>query len=385
MLAVLAQVAGFFIARMIIDGVEVDGATVVLVVAGPVGLALGILAITRFEWFVWIVLAIRPTLDAFGGTGMGPGAMLAAAFLAAASVWLVVQIRAGQSRPLSPTSRAMLLFAGAVLAAVLTSQLRSTSALAALEIFAGITMFLVLEQLLAERPDRVRRLVTAVLAGAAVPLAVGLTQWIVGDSVGTRTDIGRIKSTFAHPNPFATYLVLVILLGLATATALHGRRRWLVGAYVLALGTMLVATYNRSGWIAVIVGLLYLGIRRSRWIIAGFVVAATVAVLAIPSIMDRIADLGGGEDFAYVPSDVPDNSFEWRVQYWESLIPMANESPITGLGPQVVVNTRPEKLEPHNVFVQTYVEIGLLGIVSLGAVVVTIGVELSRRRRACAR
>lgn len=383
-LALLAQLAALVVARIVLGGSDVEQSTVVLAVAAPVGLVLGLVAVSRFEWFVWIVLAVRPSLDAFRGrdVALAPGAMLAAAFLTAAAVWLVVRWRAGTLRPPSTPARVLLVFGGAVAVSVVTSTLRSVSALAALEIFAGIAMFLVLEQLLAGRPDRARRLIAAVLGGALVPLAVGWIQWAGGDVTGTRTDIGRIRSTFVHPNPFATYLVLVILLAVSVATAVHGRRRWMLTGYVLALGGMLVVTYNRSGWIAITVGLLYVGFRRSRWIIAGFVAALLLVPVAFPQVLDRLADLGETEDAAYIPDDVPANSFEWRLQYWESLVPMANESPVTGLGPQVIVNTRPEELEPHNVFVQVYVEIGLLGLVSLLAVIVAIARELRRRRLA---
>ncbi len=380
--AVVAVVLGCAVASLALAGPALERDTVVLAAALPVGLALSCLAVTRFEWFVLVVLAIRPSLDIAGADGLGPGAMLAGAFVALASIWLVVQRADGRLAPLSIATKALCGFLAATLVAVITSQLPGTSATAALEVAAGIVMFLVLEQLLDGRPDRARRLVAAVLASAVVPLMVALVQWVTGDVVGSRTDVGRIRSTFVHPNPFATYLVLVVLLGASVLTMLRGRQRWMLGVFLGLLGFALVLTYNRSGWIAVVVGLLYIGLRRSRWLIGALLVGAVVAVAAVPSVGERIADLGDKEDFAYLPDDIPENSFEWRMQYWESLVPMAGESPVTGVGPQVIVNTRVEALEPHNVFVQTYVETGLLGLSTLLVSIVAIGVVLARRRRA---
>ena len=106
--------------------------------------------------------------------------------------------------------------------------------------------------------------------------------------------------------------------------------------------------------------------------------ALVIIAISVPSVRARISDLSEEKD---LPEGVPTNSLEWRFQYWDRLIPLANDSPLTGIGPQVVLNTRPEAVEPHNVYVQAYVEMGAFGLLLLGAVVVGMGVTLSRRRR----
>ncbi len=193
-------------------------------------------------------------------------------------------------------------------------------------------------------------------------------------------DIGRVQATFAHPNPFATYLAILMLLTLSLATAQVGRRRAVLTLYFFALGFMLVLTYNRASWIACVIGLFYIGLRRSRFVAGGLVIVLAFVVLAVPSVADRITEIT--EDDTSLPADVPDNSLEWRVQYWSKLLPLARESPVTGIGPQVVATTRAERVEPHNVFVQTYVETGLFGTVTLLLAIAATGRTLSKRRRA---
>ncbi|WP_158412320.1 O-antigen ligase family protein [Ilumatobacter nonamiensis] len=377
----VALVVAAFALLAIDLGSNLGRTELVIVLAAPVGLAFGLVAALRFEWFVLAVLVVRPSLDALGTTELGPGAMLAAGFLALAIVWLVVQHREGEWRRLSVGTRGLVVFGAAVCASVTTSQLIGTSVVGALEIASGIAMFVVLEQLLVERPDRARRLVTAALCSAIIPVAVGYVHWITGNYTVTNGGLGRVRSTFVHPNPFATYLVLIGLLAVATALGSRGRQRWLSSGLAIAAACLLIATYNRSGWIAFAIGISYLAYRQARWLVVVLLAGTLVVGAAVPSVRDRVADLGDKQDFAYIPSDVPENSFEWRVQYWEELIPLANDSPVTGIGPQVILDTRPEGLEPHNVFVQVYVEIGILGLASLFAAAVAMGITLRRRRR----
>lgn len=373
----VAVAAGLVVAYVVAGGVTADPRATMLLLAGPIAVGLGAIAVSRFEWFVLVVLVIRPSLDAFSTGGLGPGAMLASVFVATAALWLPVQYRSGEWVPVSVASKCLVAFAGATMLSVLTSSLRLISAVGALEIVAGISMFLVLEQLLAGRPDRRNRLVAAVLLSGVIPVLVGFVQWLGGDVAAARSDLARVQGTFVHPNPYATYLVMLILLTTALVTVLKGRQRIVLLGYLAALALMLVVTYNRASWIAAVVGLTYIGARWNRKILAVMGAALVVVVFAVPSVGDRISDLSEEKE---LPAGVPDNSLEWRIQYWGRLIPMATESPLTGIGPQVVLNTRPESIEPHNVFVQAYVEMGVLGFGALTAVVAGMGVTLSRRR-----
>ncbi|MGK2955529.1 MAG: O-antigen ligase family protein [Solirubrobacterales bacterium] len=349
----------------------------ILVLAGsvPVAVALSLIAVSRFEVFVWILIAIRPSLDLLGAGELSPGAMAAAMFLVVGSLWLIVQYRFGDSFPLSRTTWWLGAFAGAALLSAFTSELRSQSSTAVLEILSGIVMFLVLEQLLAEKPARVKVLLAVVLASAIVPVLVGLVQ-----IAGGGADDGRISGPFPHPSPYGTFLVPVILVVSALATTARGSRRIVLLVALIPLGLTLTYTFHRAGWISLVVGVLYLGLRRSRWIVISLVVIAGFAVVAVPSVSDRLSDLGGSEE--WVPEGVPENSWQWRLQYWEYLIPLGAESPFTGIGPQVVVATEEEAREPHNVFVQVWVEFGAFGLVTILGAGLAFSAALRARRRA---
>lgn len=378
-----ATVLGGLGAAYVVSGEGLgDIRALALILAGPFAAALFTLAVMRFEWFVLTVLAIRPSVDILGVGALGPGAMLALVFLSASSLWLVVQWRAGEWRPMSLASKCLLGFAGATGAAVMTSQMRVVSAEAALEILAGIAMFIVLEQLIAGRPDRLRRLVVTVLASGVVPVLVAMSQLATGGGMSGGPDLSgvtRIQGTFVHPNPFAGFVVLLMLLTITIIPLVTRRVQFGLAAYLVILGVTLVVTYHRSGWIAFIVGVAYIGLRRSKLLLGVLVAALAIIAVTVPSVSQRITDLSAERE--RLPEGVPNDSLEWRFQYWERLIPLGADSPVTGIGPQVVLNSRPEGVEPHNVYVQVFVELGLAGVVALGAVIVGFGVTLSRRRR----
>jgi putative inorganic carbon (hco3(-)) transporter len=373
--------AGLALAWLLAGGFSLESETSLFVIAGPVGIVLGLVAVTRFEWFVWIVLLVRPSLDVAQSVGLGPGAMLAVVFMVTSIVWLVVQFRSGEWSPISTATRFLMLFGGAALVSMVTSVVRVASAEAVLEIYAGLTMFMVLEQLLPGRPDRQRRLVTVVLCSAIVPSLAGLRQYATGQGISVWSDVTRVYGTFTHPNPFATYLVMILVLAVSVAMVSVGRRRIALAALIALIGVNILATNARSAWAALLVSLAYVGFRLSKRLLAALVAGAVMVVLFVPSVGARLSDLN---DDRWVPEGVPANSLEWRMQYWEQLIPLANESPLTGLGPQVILATRSEGLEPHNVFVQTYVEMGLFGLFALLAAIVSIGLALSARRRLAA-
>lgn len=374
-LVAIACVSGLIVALATAGTSSVDPRILLLAGSVPVALVLSLIAVSRFELFVWIILAVRPSLDLVGTGELSPGAMAAAMFFVLGSLWLIVQYRFGDGYPLSRTSWWLAAFAGALLLSAFTSELRSQSSIAVLEVLAAIVMFFVLEQLLAARPERVKALLAVLLGSAIVPVLVGLVQ-----IAGGGAEDGRISGPFPHPSPYGTFLVPVILVVSALATTVRGSRRIVLLVALVPLGLTLTYTFHRAGWISLVVGMLYLGWRRNRWIIVGLLLMASFAVLAVPSVSDRISDLGGTEE--WLPEGVPANSFEWRLQYWERLVPLTADSPFTGIGPQVVVATQEDQREPHNVFVQALVELGVFGLVAFVGAGVAFSAALRARRRA---
>src|SRR5438270_851377 len=136
--AVLAAVSGMAAG-------EGSKSALVLPVAIGAGLILGVLALTRFQIYVMVMLVARSSLDlaklsqrTAGTTSVGassraldPSSILAVLFLLAAAVWLAAQYRHQGSLPGSPLRRALVLFLAAGAVSVIGSGNITCSALVA--------------------------------------------------------------------------------------------------------------------------------------------------------------------------------------------------------------------------------------------------------------
>lgn len=378
-----------------------------LAVAVVVLVVISLLAIVRFEWFVIALLVARASLDALQlgraagvGTSVDPAAALGMVFIAAAALWLYVQWASGHWVRPSAATWSLFAFVGACILSVPLSGHKIDSVLAAAKLLAGVLMFAVIEQLIGRDPRRSRVIVAAALWSFLVPALAGMRQILSGEAAtrikpnyyGSNVLEGgsRVKGTFVHPNPFATYLVMILLFALAMLVAAPKRQRLRWAVLSAASAGLLLATYTRVGWFAALIGVGYLGLRHSRALLVGLGIVVVVVVAAVPSIWNRFADLGGSSE-KEIPG-VPSNSLSWRLGYWGDLLPLTATNPLTGVGigtsqNELAARTQLEPgqsrartaLLPHSVFVQVIVETGALGTAALIGVVVGFAKTLRDR------
>ena len=352
-------------------------ALVLIGVATAAGAAMWV-AVHRFEVFVLALLLIRPSLDRLPSIGpLDPSSMLALLFIVTASAWLAGRVHRGY-RPSAVTMAFGALGATAVISC-LASPVPVLSAVAASKTLAGALMLAVLEQMLRERPERARTLVAIVLASAIVPGLTALLQLatVGGTLIDPTIGLSRVVGTFVHPNPFATYLSMLIVLGLAVLPHLSRAMQPALSAFLLLSVVALAGTFSRGGWIATALGVALLIGMRSKLLLLVSVTVGGVAAWSVPAVRDRFADLGAPPPVAGVPA----NSLQWRLEYWADVLPLAQRNPVTGIGFEAVQNTSPSGLPPHNAFVQAYVELGMLGLAALLAVIVTVALALRQRIR----
>lgn len=356
-----------------------------LALALPVGAVAGVLAVTRFEAFLLACIATRASLDALSlgsasSNSVDPGVMLGGVFIVSATLWLLAQRRSGQWVPASRATLALWGFAAACAISIPTSLAITTSVISTSKLVAGVLMFSVLEQYLGRHPERAGKVVRSVLASLALPALAGLKEWVSGQGNTYYVDVSRVSGTFVHPSSLANYLLLLLPLSALLVGWCRGRQRVVMAGIVFLELLLLVLTYTRTAWLAALVSAFYLVIRWRRELVWALVLGLVALVVAVPSIPARFADLNAPAPVAGVPS----NSLSWRVGYWGRLIPEAAANPITGLGFDSTVRTSPEQLQPHNVFVQAYVETGLVGFVALLWVLWTFGSMLRARERRAA-
>lgn len=154
------------------------------------------------------------------------------------------------------------------------------------------------------------------------------------------------------------------LLAFAAGFALYAetsRQRWIALAITLLLLAAMVLTLSRGGYIAVAVlaGVAVLSApRRARLWAVGALAVVLLAVVELPFFLPRLAT------FAH--------SFALRQSIYSQALRMLAERPILGAGisgfPIRVAPFRPtgEEIElyPHNIWLTTWSELGLLGVAS---------------------
>jgi O-antigen ligase len=99
----------------------------------------------------------------------------------------------------------------------------------------------------------------------------------------------------------------------------------------------------------------------------------------VPSVTSRLSDLDIATPKKHAQVDA--NSAEWRVDYWQRVLPLFRDSPITGIGTDMIPHETPEAAPAHSAFIDTIVETGILGILALLAMIVTIWAGLRRAGR----
>jgi len=189
---------------------------------------------------------------------------------------------------------------------------------------------------------------------------------------GNSQEPKRALSFFAHPNFYALWcaplLALLIPSVFSPLPLGEGRVRvwwikiaaWLIGA----LGLLL--SLSRSGWLGLAVAIgVYLIVaadkKTKKIIFAGAIIAAAIVVY-YPNLRYRILLPFYGE-----------KSASSRIELWGDGLKAVKKSPILGLGltgfaAQYGALNTDQSLDthnfPHNIFLNFYVETGLLGLIS---------------------
>ena len=337
----------------------------ILAVAGFGGILLFILGVKRMELFVLVLLAVRSSMDVSRLNGdaqsqsiANPSSLVALMFLGMGLTWIFLRRASGKRHPTSFLQRALILFMVAAGLNVIGSADPAVSGLEFLRTTAAIIMFFVVDRLLEDthRPDRILK---AVFASAIVPVMLGLVGPYIGlHLVETKDRVTRVTSTFVGANSFSYYLVFLGLM--AFGLARYAKPKFRVP--LIGLGSLLtltlVLTYTRTAWIAFAAGMVVIAAYTSRKVLVGVVVVLVLSVLFVPAIGDRFQELGSDNTYNTYRRD----SLEWRLAYWTDILPLANANPVTGIG----LKMTPEvsgKL-PHNDYIRSYVEMGLVGLIS---------------------
>jgi putative inorganic carbon (HCO3(-)) transporter len=238
------------------------------------------------------------------------------------------------------------------------------------------------------RSSRIRNWLIAIYLNTALIVSVyGINQSIYGarqlatwvDAESTLAKTTRVYSFLNNPNLLAGYLLPAIAFSVAAFFVWRGWvYKTLAIVMVVVNTTCLQATYCRGAWIGATVGMMVAAALVYYWlrpklpkfwhswglpmVLGGLVTIGGVAILLVPSLHDRALSIFSGSK---------DSSNNFRIEVWAAVRNMIHDRPLLGFGPgdRVFKKVYPiyqlgprfSALGAYSVFLETIVEIGLIG------------------------
>lgn len=229
------------------------------------------------------------------------------------------------------------------------------------------------------------RVPKVIAASFLLPAVMGYSQLLMGTGVFAQEGIVRIYGTFALPNPFGLYLVLMTAVFLPLAF-FRSRMGVISRMIVLAVGPLLLATYARFAWVGSVIVFVCIGIMRHRILL---LVIPLIGLIALsPAVQMRLENPFGGS-FA-------DRVSIWRGIYQEGLAEATRDgtmassivSILGGLGPGaaalLAARFRRGITLAHNDYIRILIDHGVVGLlfyVLLAIIMIRLGYQAYRASR----
>lgn len=341
-------------------------------------LLLCVVGCLRLSYLVLAIVLVRPSCDPIFGLAksvLGGGAGLGGAVNALViglGLWYLIQ------EPVLVGAATLPMWAGVFVVASTSAMLSPEQAAAARAVgwLASYFAAFSIPFALVRSPDWGLRCLTAAMYSSFVPVAYAFIELVFGLSDGEAG--GRLQSTFSHPNIFAFYLVGVLALGMfmlrSNRISLPPNARPLLVLYLPVLVLLIALTQTRSAWIAgAVVVAVFVGLVDRRYL--GFLLLFPLIML-IPGVEQRMLDVSWYDDDYRHSLD----SLAWRQLLWESALQWMAVNPalLVGNGLNSFVHYVPAffpyareandeaGVGPHNVFLQIYFEMGVVGVLAFG-------------------
>ena len=391
LLIFLAIFAALFFGLASLTFVQLINTNYVFLLAPPVVLLIGLLFFFDRYAFFFLVIVTRASLDsAFNAIKLGSfglGAVLNALVILIALLTLFEK-PVKLNIDLSTLKRVWVIF----LALAFLSVFYSPSFVPSLKVFliyVSYASMLVLGLHLVKTPADFDKWIKAIALSSLIPAlyCIYSIAFSTGGLKLYRYEGLRLQGTFPHANPFSTYLVLIIsvcfyLLKAKSVQIASGVRKFLP-LYVLLLIGLLLMTKTRSAWVvSYLFFFMYAVFHERKFLI--IVLLAPFFALLIPDVQDRIADLTTGNDFGSTGYERL-NSFAWRVKIWGDSIAWMNKTHyLFGYGVSSfqqlsqkfamanAFQTQDFDINAHNIYVQMFFELGIIGLFVLLSLLVTV-------------
>ncbi|MBU0722337.1 O-antigen ligase family protein, partial [Patescibacteria group bacterium] len=216
------------------------------------------------------------------------------------------------------------------------------------------------------------------LVSAIIPFFFGLWQIIAKTGLADESGFLRIYGSFAHPNAFSYFLVIILtLLIYFFITEENQKTKILYLLFIILNFILLVFTYSRGAWLAFATILLLLGILKYRKLLFKSLITIILFIILIVSVDLFFPNYNSSYFLNFNPSRRIIESFSlnhnssisWRIELWQEMADVFWKKPFLGHG---IGSFEQECLkatgfytgsyEAHNDYLRLAIELGLIGL-----------------------
>ncbi len=226
----------------------------------------------------------------------------------------------------------------------------------------SISVFFFLMYDLGKTPTNRRKIIRTIFWASLLPMLLAFYQLLTHSGLGGTSGIeSRLYGSFSHPNSFASFLIIILSLAFWKLDTIKksGKKILFFSLFFLAL-FLLLETFSRGAWLAVMTFFFLYGILKSPKIIFALFSLGIVLFLFVPGFHDRVEDI-------YNPP--ADSSIVWRLQKWQRVLAVTKKHPWLGAGAGTEVAVHEKEYGfyagnpyTHNDFLKLFLENGLLGL-----------------------
>lgn len=357
----------------------------ILIFKGPVYLLIGILAVISII-AVWKPQIIPLSIFFLNPLAAGKGGMILkilspAGFLAlwfvAISGMIYIPILARKGLKIHKLAAYLLALVLVTFGSIIFSNNKAGAVEEALRLLSIALMFLLSVHLSGQRQYRITA-IKAMLLSAITPLAIGLYQALSGNlqAGGARltqyeaqTGIIRIYSTFYDAQPFAKYLliILVILLALLLQGGLGQKAKLIAAAFFILALWELNLTYARGPLIGFAAAALLMSYFSGKLNLLQIALLALLlgAAMYLTGNINRFIELFNPELIA------GRSSVDFRISLWTDAYGKILQNPIFGYG--AATFNAAFGIIAHNDYLGLWYELGIIGLLLYVLMLIHVG------------
>lgn len=334
-----------------------------------VGLIVTLIFLHNVKWGIFLILFIRPMMDKFGeqftislteNIKFNTAAVFGMLVIILLLIFLFKKRRELKNVLLKKYWFIFLLIASL---SIFISIEKVSSVYEMLRII-SIFLFFVSAYIFVKNEKSPKTILHAIVFSAIIPFLFATYQLITGSGLGGTEGLeSRLFGTFSHPNPFASFVVIVLAVALYLIFQEKDFwRKWLLGIFIVWGILILEQTYARGAWLAFLIFLTIITLKKSPKILLGIVVLSLSLFFFSETIHNRIEDI-------YNPP--ADSSVRWRFAQWEKMYGVFLKNPLTGygIGTEIIVHEKEFGFNAgnqytHNDFLRIALETGIFGFLA---------------------